>query len=129
MKKSKCLALSLYVCFLGIVSVSAQETVSETTAEKSIIFTIDKSTIKVQQHTIMERFEPEMVISVKERLQKKLNRATDTEVKICILDTLDVSAHKKNKLFLDLKYAPYSERLHKATLAEIQVDDETVDYH
>lgn len=124
MKNKKYLAIVLCVCFFATASVFAQQTISKpTTTKKLVTIKVDKSHMKVQKHTVMEQFEPNMVDSADERMQKKEQRVADTELKISILDTLNISDYRKRKLLLDLKYAPYSNRLHKATLVETEFDE------
>ncbi len=76
----------------------------------------------------MERFEPDFVVTADERMEKKQQRVVDTELKLKIIDTLNVSDRKKRKLLLDLKYAPYSDRLQNATLVDTEFED-TSDNH
>lgn len=129
MKKRKVLAFGLCVLFGGTVSIMAQEIASKpTTVKKTPTLTIDKSNIKVKRHTVMERFEPDFVVTADERMEKKQQRVVDTELKLKIIDTLNVSDRKKRKLLLDLKYAPYSDRLQNATLVDTEFED-TSDNH
>ncbi len=129
MKKRKFLAFGLCVLFGGTASIMAQEIASQpTTVKKTPTLTIDKSNIKVKRHTVMERFEPDFVVTADERMDKKQQRVADTERKLKIIDTLNVSDRKKRKLLLDLKYAPYSDRLQNATLVDTKFED-TSDNH
>lgn len=61
----------------------------------------------------MEKFEPEMVISIEGRTQMKEERLAEIERGKHIIDTLDVSQRKKRKLLGDLYWSPYSDRLEK----------------
>ena len=116
----------LCVLFMGTSEVFAQQEVTKPKTKKATkIMKVDKSNLKVQRHTVMERFEPEMVVSANQRLEKKQQRAEDTERKIDILDTLDISERRKRKLLLDLKYTPYSNRLNKAVLVDTEFEDDT----
>ena len=56
-------------------------------------------------------------------MEKKQERIADTEMKLRILDTLDISNRKKRKLLLDLKYSPFSDRLNKATVVDTEFED------
>ncbi len=109
---------SLFLClfFFGTAINLAQETKTEpVTVKKTATLKIDKSNIKVKKHTVMSQFEPDLVVSADKRMEKKQKRVAETELKLRILDTLDISESKKRKLLRDLKYAPYSDRLNKAT--------------
>ncbi len=117
MKKS--LFLSLMVC--SFVFSSMQLLAQKTTVK------VNKSNIKVKKHTLMEQFEPEMVATSEERLEKKIERVEDVERKLSILDTLEMSERKKRKLLRDLKYAPFSERLNKAVIVNSKFEEEDAD--
>jgi len=117
---------ALGVFFLGTVSSVAQETkATPKTEKKTATVKIDKSNLKVKKHTVMSMFEPELVESADARMEKKQQRVAETEMKLSILDTLDISERKKRKLLRDLKYSPYSERLNKATVVETKFPETT----
>jgi hypothetical protein len=124
MKISRILTIGLCAFFFGCSAIFAQESTSElTTVKKTATLKIDKSNVKVQRHTVMSRFEPEFASTQKERLEKRRERIAVTELKIRILDTLNISERKKRILLRDLKYTPYSNRLNKATLVNTQFED------
>jgi hypothetical protein len=124
MKNTKLVAFGLCVFLYGTTSIFAQEVVSKpTTVKTTPTLKIVKNNVKVQRHTIMERFEPELVVTAEERMEKKQERIADTEMKLRILDTLDISNRKKRKLLLDLKYSPFSDRLNKATVVDTEFED------
>jgi len=79
--------------------------------------------VKVQRHTVMSRFEPEIASSEKERLEKRKNRIAETERKLSILDTLNISERRRKALLRDLKYSPFSNRLNKATLVDTKFEE------
>lgn len=102
-------ALPKWTTLLLLVFFSINYTVAQEKAKKDT----DK-TIKVKKRTIMERYEPEMVISAEERLQKKLERLAEIKRKRAIIDTLSISNRKRRKLLLELYRSPFSTRLSKA---------------
>jgi len=101
--------------FSSVTVFGQQEMSAPTTVKKTKTLKIDKSKVKVQRHTVMSRFEPEIAKSEEDRLAKRNNRIAETERKLSILDTLDISKRKRKALLRDLKYTPYSTRLNKAT--------------
>ncbi len=62
----------------------------------------------------MEQYDPDMVISVEERIRLKEERYYELLRRKSIIDTLDISKHKKRKLLRDLYRSPFSNRLSKA---------------
>lgn len=70
----------------------------------------------------MEKFEPEMVISVEGRTQMKEVRLAEIERGKNIIDTLNISERKKRKLLGDLYWSPYSDRLEK-NIPDIKIVD------
>lgn len=124
MKTSRILTFGLWVCFLGSTSLWGQQDISKpTTVKKTAALKVDKSNVKVQRHTVMSRFDEELASSEEERLKKRFDRIADTEKKLSILDTMDISQRRKKILLRDLKYAPYSKRLNKATLVDTQFEE------
>ncbi len=102
---------------MGTLLVSAQTQTVNGDTEK-------KEKLKVQRHTVMERFEPELVISVEDRIQLKEDRIITLQRTKQLLDTLDISDRKRRKLIRDLKRSPvFSERLVKV-IAETKFEDD-----
>lgn len=125
MKTSRILTFSLCAFLIGTASVLGQQTTSEpATVKKSATLKIDKNKIKVQRHTVMERFEPDFAATADIRMEKKQKRLADTKRKLHILDTLDISDRRRRKLLLDLKYSPYSNRLNKAILVDTDFEED-----
>jgi len=86
---------------------------------------IEKNEIKVQKHTVMERFEPEMVISVEDRIQLKQDRIVELRRTKELLDTLSISKRQRRKLLRDLRRSPvFSERLNKVIAENIFEEDD-----
>lgn len=124
MKNSCKLALGLCVFVFGTVTALAQQSVTKpTTDHKITTLKVDKSNVKVQRHTVMSRFEPAIASSEEERMKRKQERIADTEYKLSVLDTLDISDRRKRLLLLDLKYTPYSKRLNKAVLVKNEYEE------
>lgn len=76
---------------------------------------VSQKELKVKRHTIMQQFEPDLVISAQERLTIKKKRKEETERKLAMIDIMDISERKRRKLLKDLIKTPYSTRLSKAT--------------
>ena len=109
------LALGLIAACTG-VSYAQEQTASNSVQVKP------QNEIRVKQKTIMEKFEPEMVISVEGRTQMKEDRLAELERGKQIIDTMDISERKKRKLLGDLYWSPYSDRLEKNMLDTKIVD-------
>lgn len=119
---------TLTLCVFIFASTSAfgqQEITKPTTAKKTATLKIDKSKVKVKRHTVMSRFDSEIASSEKERLNKRQDRIAETERKLSILDTLDISERRRKMLLRDLKYTPFSNRLNKATLVDTKFEETT----
>ena len=126
MKTSRIWTLGLCAFLFASVSIYGQQSDTKpTTVKKTATLKIDKSNVKVQRHTVMSRFEPEIASSEEERLTKRHNRISETERKLSILDTLDISERKRKALLLDLKYTPFSNRLNKATVVDTKFEETT----
>lgn len=118
------MTLGLFAFLIGSASMLAQQTVSKpATVKKIATLKIDKSKVKVQRHTVMSRFDTEIASSEEERLKKRQERIAETERKLSILDTLDISERKRKMLLRDLKYNPFSNRLNKATYVGTEFED------
>ena len=108
MKQLRTLGLALgSIVACSLVGYSQEQTTTVPNNHKS------QNEIRVKQKTLMEKFEPEMVISVDGRTQMKEKRLAEIERGKHIIDTLDVSQRKKRKLLGDLYWSPYSDRLEK----------------
>lgn len=128
MKNSISLALFLSALIFGSTSIFAQQNDSAPiTVKKTVTLKVDKSKVKVQRHTVMSRFDSEIASSEKERMDKRQKRIADTEYKLRVLDTLDISERKRRLLLRDLKYTPYSNRLNKAVIVDTKLEDDDSD--
>lgn len=84
--------------------------------------TVEK-TQQIQKYTIMERFEPDLILTAVEREQLKATRFAEIKLKIQILDTMNISERKRERLIEDLVEDPFSDRLSK-TLTDITFDND-----
>ena len=111
--KMKKISQSLFWCglFFTTISATAQE-VNDMNTEKSVV-----------KYTIMERFEPELILTATEREKMKAERFAEIKSKMEILDTLDISERKRDRLIEDLMENPFSPRLAR-TLAEIEFQED-----
>ncbi|WP_289062658.1 hypothetical protein [uncultured Zobellia sp.] len=78
---------------------------------------------EITKYTVMERFEPKAILTVEERTKLREERIAKTERRREILDTLDISERKRQRLLEDLITEPFSNRLNR-TMAEIEFEDE-----
>ncbi|WP_373519490.1 hypothetical protein [Pricia sp.] len=101
------------VGFLGVLTLSAQESNYVLAGEGQA----------VKKYTIMERFEPELILTSSERERLKAERFTEIRTKMDILDTMDISERKREKLINDLIESPFSPRLFK-TFADIKFGED-----
>ncbi len=83
---------------------------------------MQKKEVSVQRHTIMERFEPDLMVPLQERIALKKQRVADAQRTRELLDTLDISERKREKLLNDLEETPFSNRLTK-TIADSKFED------
>ncbi len=113
MNNSKLLALSLCVFLFGI---------TQTFSQQSII-NVGDNDIKVQKHTIMEQFAPDLVVPLNQRLAMKNQRKEEIKRKLAILDTLDVSNRKRRRLLHDVKFSPFSNRFDKVITVNTVFED------
>ena len=80
--------------------------------------------VKVKKYTVMEQYEPELVLSVNERVRLKEKRIATIKRRRGILDTLDISERRRERLLKALLKNPFSDKLNKA-VADIEfVEDE-----
>lgn len=108
MKQIKTLGLTL-----GLAVTFTSVTYSQEPNTTNSLQVKPQNEIRVKQKTKMEKFEPEMVISVEERTQMKEDRLAEIERGKRIIDTMNISERKKRKLLGDLYWSPYSDRLEK----------------
>lgn len=87
----------------------------------------DAEKIKVKKHTVMELYEPDLVLSVDARRQLKVERKNTIARRKAILDTLNISDRRRQRLRKLLLKSPFSDQLNKA-MAEIEFEDEQLEH-
>ncbi|MEQ8217801.1 MAG: hypothetical protein RH981_06175 [Arenibacter sp.] len=78
--------------------------------------------LKVEKWTVLEEYEPDMILSAEDRMDLKKKRIVEAKRRKGILDTMDISDRKRKKLMRDLYKNPFSDRLMK-TLADTKFED------
>ena len=116
MKKITFWTIGALSCLLGTAQLNAQKTVPEKKNQN----------LKVQKYTLMERFEPELVLSVDERVRLKKDRMATIKRRRGILDTLDIPERRRERLLKELLKNPFSDKLNKA-VADIEFIEDEVD--
>jgi hypothetical protein len=106
-------AVILLVMGFFLVDVNAQSKENDTLGKK----------LKVEKWTILEEYEPDMILSAEDRIGLKKKRIVEAKRRKGILDTMDISDRKRKKLLRDLYKNPFSDRLMK-TLADTKFEDE-----
>ncbi len=112
MKKQIYSAALLLFMFFYLMQAMAQTQVRDTLGKKP----------NIEEFTVLEKYEPTMIVSAKDRIRLKKERIQETKRKRRILDSLDLPDRKRKKLLKDLYRNPFSERLAK-TLADVEFQD------
>ncbi|SHJ05820.1 hypothetical protein SAMN04487911_11057 [Arenibacter nanhaiticus] len=76
----------------------------------------NNDTVVVAKHeivnrTILEQFEPGMILSKETRIRLKKDRISEAKRRRVFLDSLSISDRKRKKLLRDLTKKPFSNRL------------------
>ncbi|MBU2946611.1 hypothetical protein [Zobellia uliginosa] len=95
--------------FVGTCGLSAQE--------------IKEKQTEVTKYTVMERFDSEEISTFENRTKLREEHLAEIKRRREILDTLDISERKRQRLLEDLITEPFSNRLSR-TMAEIEFQDE-----
>lgn len=105
---------TLIVLFMGLFLLEgrAQSIEKDSTGQK----------LKVEKWTILEEYEPDMILSTEDRINLKKKRIVEAKRRKGILDSLDITDRKRKKLLKDLRNNPFSDRLMK-TLADAKFED------
>lgn len=82
--------------------------------------------VKVKKYTVMEQYEPELMLSVNERIRLKKKRIATIKRRRGILDTLDISERRRERLLKELLNNPFSDKLNKA-VADIEFAKDEVE--
>lgn len=104
--------LWLFVFLFSAVELAAQEEPALATNKKD----------KVQKYTVMEKFEPELVLPADERKRLKEERKQLIAQRRNILDTLSISDRRRQRLLRELNKNPFSDRINR-TFADIEFED------
>jgi hypothetical protein len=107
-------AVTVLVMVLFWVDGSAQSEKKDTLGKK----------LKIEKWTVLEEYEPDMILSAKDRMDLKKKRMVEAKRRRGILDTLDIPDRKRKKLLRDLYNNPFSERLLR-TLADAGFEDKS----
>ena len=102
----------IFIALCNCLKISAQESEYKMAGEDQ----------EVKKYTLMERFEPDLILTANEREQLKVARFDAIKTKLSILDTMDISPRKREKLMNDVIEHPFSTRLSK-TLVETKFDE------
>jgi hypothetical protein len=87
------------------------------------IANLSRQEIKVKKKTVMEQYEPELILTVDDRIRLKEERIATIRKRRGIIDTLCISDRKRRKLLKELYHTPNSDRWDKL-IADIQFEDE-----
>lgn len=117
MKKIIDLAVGSLIYLLGTTQLIAQDPVP---GKKS-------HDVKVKKYTVMEQYEPELVLSVDIRVRLKKERMATIKRRRGILDTLVISERRRERLLKALLKNPFSDKLNKA-VANIEFIEDEVDH-
>ncbi len=104
------------LCMGWNLTVIAQEASANTPARE----------IKVKKHTVLGQYEPEMVMTAKERFHLKSDRLATIQMKREIIDTLDISDRKRRQLLKELYRSPFTYKWDKV-IATFEAEDEEVE--
>lgn len=82
--------------------------------------------LRVKKHTVLAEYEPDLVVSADERLQKKSDRIQLIREKRAIIDTLSITDRKRKRLLKELYRSPFTNHWDKM-IAEIESEEEEED--
>lgn len=116
MKKIINWAIGALFCLWGTTQLIAQDAILDKKSQN----------VAVQKYTVMEQFEPTLVLSVDERIRLKKKRTAIIKRRRCILDTLAISERRRLKLLKALLINPFSDKLNKA-VADIEFVEDKVE--
>ena len=90
---------------------------------QTVMVKTDDAENEVQKYTVMEKFEPKLVIPADERMRLKEERKKLIAHRRNILDTLSINDRRRQRLLRELNRNPFSDRINR-TFAEIEFDDD-----
>ncbi|MCW5515308.1 hypothetical protein [Muriicola sp. Z0-33] len=83
----------------------------------------DKKEVAVVKRTLIEKYEPEMILTAEDRARLKLERMALIQKRHSIIDTLDISERRKRSLLKELYRTPHSYKWDKL-IADLEFKDE-----
>lgn len=115
MKKGaiKIWTLSLFLLLIFTAPLCAQSVMVHPEKEKN----------EVQKYTVMEKFDSNLVIPANERKRRKEEQKQLIAHRRNILDTLDISDRRRQRLLRELNKNPFSDRINR-TFADIEFEDD-----
>ncbi len=97
--------------------------VADQISAQTVMVKVEKEENEVQKYTVMEKFEPNLVIPADERLRIKEERKKLIAHRRSILDTLSISDRRRERLLRELNKSPFSDRINR-TFAKIEFEDD-----
>lgn len=82
-----------------------------------------KNEVVVVKRTLIEKYEPEMILTAEDRARLKLERMALIQKRHSIIDTLDISERRKRSLLKELYRSPHSYKWDKL-IADLEFKDE-----
>lgn len=82
----------------------------------------EKKEVKVVKRTVMEQYEPGMILTANDRIRLKKERNALLQKRRSIIDTLDISERRKRSLLKELYSTPYSHKWDKV-IADLELED------
>lgn len=93
---------------------------------QSVATNSENTSSRVQKHTVMEKFEPDLVIPVDERRRLKEERKQMVVQRKNVLDTMNISDRRRMRLMRELNENPFSNRVNRA-FADIKFEEDDPD--
>ena len=105
---------------LGLISIPLA-------AQEKIPFDND-GLIKVKKRTILEMYEPGLVLPAEERLQLKKDHLAQLKERKEIIDTMNISTRKRKQLLKELYRSPFDDKWNKVITTIQTEEEENEDY-
>lgn len=86
----------------------------------------ENSSAPVKRYTLMEKFEPDLVVPLDERKRLKEERKQMVVQRKNVLDTMSISDRRRSRLLRELNENPFSTRINRA-FADIKFEDDDPD--
>ncbi|MBT8184767.1 MAG: hypothetical protein KJN76_07990 [Eudoraea sp.] len=85
--------------------------------------TPEKKEIKVVKRTVMEQYEPGMILTADDRTRLKKERIALIQKRRRIIDTLDISERRKRSLLKELYRSPHTDKWDRL-IADLEFEDD-----